>query len=123
LIGNDGNVIDRVFKATNPKLERKETPHGISRWSELAQAKAKALIRASFEPPTKLTDVRDSHLKKALSQMTLTEGGMSIEMRPLPETVLSSIRDNRESASHVTDASDLQSEKHLAQIPKTEPGM
>jgi GTP:adenosylcobinamide-phosphate guanylyltransferase len=75
-------------------------------------------IRDSFEPAAKLIDVRNFQTRKAPSKMTLTEAGISIEMKPLSQKMLSLIRDNCESASSVNDVRDLQKKEHSAQISK-----
>jgi hypothetical protein len=116
LIGNDEKVIDPASREKNAKPERKETPHGISRWRESASAKAKDSIRDNRDSTKKLTDLRNLQEKKAFSQITSTEDGIAIDIRPLSQKVLRSIRDNCDSASNVTETSDLQEEKQFSQI-------
>jgi hypothetical protein len=87
LRGIDENIIEPSSRPMNAAPERKETPHGISRWTELALRKAKASIRANLELTAKWTDVRDLQEKKAFSQMTSTEDGIAIEINPLSEKV------------------------------------
>jgi hypothetical protein len=55
--------------------------------------------------------------------MTSTEDGISIDIRPLLEKVFGWIRDNCESLSNVTAASEAQPEKQDSCISKTEPGI
>jgi hypothetical protein len=55
--------------------------------------------------------------------MTSTAAGISIAISPLSQNADSSIRDNCETLSNMTDRSEIQEEKQARPITSTEPGM
>jgi hypothetical protein len=54
-----------------------------------------------------VTNSRQLHSEKLSLSKTTTDDGIKIDLNPLPENALSSIRSNREPLSNITDSSDL----------------
>jgi hypothetical protein len=89
-------VINSCGIPTKAEPETKETPPGIARCAERDHAKAYVSIRDSLETHAKITDLSERQSRNDSSQITSTDGGITIAINPLREKVDCSIRDSFE---------------------------
>jgi hypothetical protein len=86
-------------------------------------ANARSAIRDNRESRENVTDLSERHSPKQYSQMTSTERGIAIDVKPLqPNTVFSSLG-NLHSLENVTDPRDAHFAKQPSPMTSTEAGI